>query len=107
MLVSGNSWVDLTIPSYTDDETSPLFVDPLNDEEYSYSILSKALVKPIKPAGPANQVVSAEGGSNEAQQVSVGTTRGGGGGGGGGEKTNLELPTSSETLSQEGSVPRT
>lgn len=104
-------WVDLTVLSYTDDETSPLFVDPLNDEEYSYSILSKALIKPIKPAGPANQVASIEGGSNQAQQASLSTTRGGGGGREGeSKKTNLKLPTldtSSETLLQEGSVPRT
>lgn len=31
--------------SYVDDETSPVFCDPLYSEEYTYSILSKALVK--------------------------------------------------------------
>ena len=82
--------------SYTDDETSPLFCDPLNDEEYSYSILSKALVKPVKPAGPASPVTSAEGESNGAQQVFVGASRGGGAGG---EKKKLKLPAG-ETLLQ-------
>ena len=93
-------WLSLNDSSYTDDETSPLFCDPLNDEEYSYSILSKALVKPVRPAGPASQVTSAEGESNGAQQVFVGASRGGGGGAGG-EKKKLKLPvTSGETLLQ-------
>ena len=42
-----------TLPCrYTDDETSPLFCDPLNVEDYTYSILSKPLVRPAKPAKP-------------------------------------------------------
>ena len=102
-------WLYFNDSSYADDETSPLFCDPLNDEEYSYSILSKALVKPVKPAGPASQVTSAEGGSNGAQQVFVEASRGGGGGGGGGcEKKKLKLPiTSGETLLQEEHTDRT
>ena len=45
--------------SYTDDESSPLFCDPYNQEDYSYSILSKALVKkPAKPVAGAAKPVS-------------------------------------------------
>ena len=57
--------------SYHDDESSPLLVDPYNQEDYSYSILSKALVKkPAKPvAGAAKPVVLGECRDESAQEV--------------------------------------
>lgn len=42
-----------------EDETSPLLCDPLNADDYTYSILSKPLVKPVKPAKPAVTATSA------------------------------------------------
>lgn len=60
--------------SYIDDETSPLYCDPLYSEDYSYSILSKTLAirKPTTPsqvAAGANQVLRAEGSSTAAQKA--------------------------------------
>ena len=57
--------------SYTDDETSPLVCDPYNEEEYTYSILSKALVKkPAKPvAGAAKPVIQGECKGESAQNA--------------------------------------
>ena len=54
-----------------DDETSPLHYDPLNVEDYSYSILSKTLMKkPVKlVAGAAKPVVQAECSSSIAQKA--------------------------------------
>lgn len=56
-----------------DDETSPLFCDPQHAEEYSYFILSKALVKKqpsvSQVAGGASQVVEASGSSTDAQKA--------------------------------------
>ena len=59
-----------TIDSYSEDETSPLFSDPYNQEDYSYSILSKALVKkPAKPvAGAAKPVIRDECKDESAQR---------------------------------------
>lgn len=64
-----------------EDETSPLFCDPLNSEEYTYSILSKTLAKKqpmtTQVAGAANQVRGAEGVSTAAHKaVHEGTWRG-------------------------------
>ena len=57
--------------SYTDDESSPLVCDPYNEEEYTYSILSKHLVKkPVKPAaGAAKPVIRDECKDDSAQNV--------------------------------------
>lgn len=55
--------------SYADDDTDPSLCDPLNADSYSYSILSKMLVKPVKPAGPARPVVPAIGSREGAQQM--------------------------------------
>lgn len=57
--------------SYTDDDTSPLFCDPLYAEEYTYSILSKTLGKKTAPqvAKPANQVREVEGVSTAAHKA--------------------------------------
>lgn len=57
-----------------DDETSPLYCDPLYAEEYSYSILSKKLAvrKPTQAplvAEGANQVPKAEGSSTAAPKA--------------------------------------
>ncbi len=72
-LISGRglspSWWVPSLPSFIEDETSPLLCDPLNEEDYGYSILSKLLVKPAKPAGPAQPVLPAEGCREAAQQV--------------------------------------
>ena len=56
---------------YTDDESSPLVCDPYNEEEYTYSILSKHLVKkPAKPAAvAAKPVVRDECKGDSAQNV--------------------------------------
>ena len=56
---------------YVDDETSPLFCDPLHSEDYTYSILSKALAKkqPTQVASAANQVQGAEGVSTTAHKA--------------------------------------
>ena len=56
---------------YVDDSTSPILIDPLNEEDYTYSILSKPLVKkPAKPvANPANPVKQATGQCAEAAQA--------------------------------------
>ncbi len=56
---------------YVDDTTSPIFIDPLNEEDYTYSILGKPLVKkPSKPvANPARPVIRASGQSDEAQRA--------------------------------------
>ena len=58
-----------------DDESSPLFYDPLNEDDYTYSILSKTLTKkPAKPvAGAAKPVTHAVG--NEAPQATHDLTR--------------------------------
>lgn len=60
--------------SYVDDETSPVFFDPLNPEDYSYSILSKSLVKkcpevPLPVAGAAEPVREAECSNGTAHQA--------------------------------------
>ncbi len=60
--------------SYVDDESSPLYCDPLYVEDYSYSILSKALVakkstNPPLVAEGANQVPKAEGRSTAAPKA--------------------------------------
>ena len=59
------------LSSYTDDETSPLVCDPYNEEEYTYSILSKALIKnPAKPvAGAATPVTQGECEDESAQNA--------------------------------------
>lgn len=45
---------DRSIPyiRYLEDDTSPLLTDPLNPDEYSYSILSKLLFKPPADHAP-------------------------------------------------------
>lgn len=57
--------------SYIDDDTSPLFCDPLYAEEYTYSILSKTLGRKTAPqvARPAHQVREVEGGSTAAHKA--------------------------------------
>ena len=39
------------ILSYEEDSTSPALCDPYNPEDYTYSILSKSLTKPVKSEG--------------------------------------------------------
>ena len=62
---------------YVDDDTSPIFIDPLNEQDYTYSILSKPLVKkPTKPAAnSAKPVARASGRSDEAQRAQNGNPR--------------------------------
>ncbi|XP_064403043.1 N-alpha-acetyltransferase 40-like [Halichondria panicea] len=62
---------------YVDDDTSPIFTDPLNEQDYTYSILSKPLIKkPTKPAAnSAKPVARASGHSNEAQRAQNGNPR--------------------------------
>ena len=36
----------VSIPRYSEDETSPLYCDPLHAEDYTYCILSKRLTRP-------------------------------------------------------------
>lgn len=56
---------------YVDDDTSPVYVDPFNDEDYTYSILSKPLLKKAHKAVaiPAKPVGQASGGCDEARQA--------------------------------------
>lgn len=73
-----STWsLDFLHNSYSDDETSPLFSDPYNQEEYSYSILSKELVKkPAKPvAVAAKPVIQDECTDGSAQDVQSGSGR--------------------------------
>lgn len=60
-----------THPSYTEDETDPSLCDPFNVEDYSYSVLSKLLVRPVKPAGLAKPVTAVEGSASSAGATQV------------------------------------
>lgn len=88
-----------------DDETSPLFCDPLHSEDYTYSILSKTLTKKQQPtsaqvAGAANQVRGAESASTAAHKaVHKGTWRGSGAS----RKSTSAGQSSAASMTKEGS----
>ena len=93
--------------SYLDDETSPLFYDPAHPEDYSYYILSKALVKkcvvPSVAAGAAEPVPEMEC-SNTAAYKAVHDSKGRNSGGKPGKTAVMAVKNVSPTVGVTGIV---